>query len=135
MSDVIRVTDAQSIANLVSQEQAVWAEVRQRFIAGPVELTNKRSHESASLIKAIVDNMDIYEPIPVYSHRKGIGRVIVFIKSSMMNIMKPIIKICFGRQLALNENFLTVTIMLTELQTKVSDLQNRILELEKKISK
>jgi hypothetical protein len=135
MTDVSRITDAQSIAKLIGQEQAVWAEVRQRFIAGPVELTNKKSHESASLIKAIVDNMDIYEPIPVYSHRKSIGRLIVFVKSSMMQIMKPIIKICFGRQLAINENFLTVATMVTEMQTKVADLQDRVNKLEEKSSK
>jgi len=133
--DVSEINDAQSIAELVTQEQAVWAEVRQRFIAGPAETIARKSHESATLIKAIVDNMDIYEPIPVSSHRRIIGPAIVFVKSSMMRLMKPIIKICFGRQLALNENLLTVTVMVTELQTKVTSLQNRVAELEQKISK
>lgn len=115
---------------MLSEQTAIWLDLRRRFVPGPEDIIRAEKNESFSLIKNIVSNINIYEPIPVSSHRKFFGHLIVVAKRSVMILMKPFIKIGLGRQLSLNEDLLTVANMVTEMQLQMSDVKKRLEKLE-----
>jgi hypothetical protein len=114
----------------LNEQQAIWLDIRRKFVPGADAIRDASRVEMKNLIDSVVDNVDIYEPFPVSSHRRFFGPIIVFGKQSLQKILRPILKIGFARQLTLNENLLVLTTIVSELQLQVDQLQRRIQALE-----
>lgn len=105
-----------------------WGDLRKKF---DVQVLPKRNCSLELFKRDIYDmarNVDIRRPIAVKSHRRAIGPIIVLIKRLMMRLAKPVIHVCFQRQLVMNDHTVNIA-------QRVLSLEDRLIELEKEVAR
>lgn len=114
------------LSQTLNQQQEIWLNIRKKFVPGIEAIHRTDRSEMVDLIASIVDNADIHEAYPVSSHRKILGPIIVLAKRVVLKILRPIIRIGFARQIILNENLLSLTTVVSELQIRLGELERRL---------
>ena len=107
-------------------DKALWLSVRSEFYPGDSGVIKSRQQRDNMLLQTIATNVEIAEPVPVSSHRLFVGKLIVFAKTSMMLLAKPWIKICLGRQQAINEQIMELASNVLEMKMKIQYLEERL---------
>ena len=81
---------------------------------------------STNLLNILCDSADISRPYGITSHRKVIGRLIVFCKNRLIKISRPVIQICFRRQLVFNDTVIQMAHTIITMEARIQHLEQKL---------
>ena len=104
----------------VMTDRDAWMALRAEFFPRDSEIVSSRRQIDDMLLQTIASNIDIAEPVSVVSHRPFVGAVIVFIRTAMIKLARPWIKVCLRRQQVINEQVMVLASTVQELKLLTS---------------
>ncbi len=104
---------------------------KRHFNAAQVPITVPTPKIQPDELRRIIGLMDGSVPTEFQSHRKYIGPILVFIKSTIARSMSPFLRVAFKRQFQLNHYIWALSFEILELRNDVANLKSELSQLKK----
>lgn len=104
---------------------ASWGDLREKFTFVDPNTIDDTSSFPASYVTEMAAYIDAIKPLPITSHRKLIGPVIIFCKKIVVKLFAPILRLCLGRQLYLNNYVWSLALAVVILESRVKELEGK----------
>ncbi len=111
-----------------------WDKYQEPFRIGADSTPGERKLSTRRELAELAKLLDISQPVAVISHRKVAGPLIVWSKKILMRLARPLIKICLGQQIALNERLFLAVHRLFDCEERIRTLEKEVAELKARVS-